>query len=352
MAQRFCEQCGFELSPGAKFCGGCGMALAQDPGQGTPKPSAAPKPPAAPKPEPDRRPVKWRSTDDEVDLSDYPYAESSASSFLTGALMLGAMMSSGGNGDGLVAPLVTTWPAGRDEGAVRRSEHLSDVAEVFGSFVESLGLLDGPWDALEVNTPLGHRGLVMVTEGEWPEAGREQGIRLLVPLAYGVDPTDRDRAQLRATVDWMLSKMASPYMNYVPLINDASERDGLMKAIVEASGTPVEGPLSDADWLADPDVSAIGSNPQGFPGAGALRIGILDECEESRQRAVFRDGSLTLVDLSGGTVDVYAGWQVEAKSFGFVGLMALGHRSLMALIDAVEECDDLSRELGGVRVNG
>ena len=312
---------------------------------------SVPKPPAAPKTAPERRPVTWRSIDDEVDLSDYPYAESSAASFLTGALMLGAMMNSGGSGDGLVAPLVTTWPAGRDEGALRRSEHLGAVAEVFGSFVESLGLLDGPWDALEIVTPLGHRGLVMVTEGAWPDAGREQGLRLLVPLAYGVDVKDRDRAQLRATIDWMLSKMASPYMSYVPLINDASERDGLMTAIAEASGTPVDGPLSDVDWLADPDVSAIGSNPQGFPGVGALRIGILDECEESRQRAVFRDGSLTLVEVPGGTVDVYAGRQVEAKPFGFVGLMALGHRSLMALIDAVAELGELRDELGGVRLD-
>jgi hypothetical protein len=345
MAQRFCEQCGFELSSGAKFCGGCGVALEQTAGQ------SAPKPAAAPKPAPERRPVKWRSIDDEVDLSDYPYADSSAGSFLTGALMLGAMMSSGGSGDGLVAPLVTTWPANRDEGAVRRSEHLGTVAEVFGSFVESQGLLDGPWDALEIDTPFSNRGLVMVTEGEWSEPGREQGIRLLVPLAYGVDPADRDRAQLRATVDWMLSKMAAPYMNYVPLINDASERDGLMDRIVRASGTFVDGPLSDVDWLSDPATSAIGSNPQGFPGVGALRIGILDECEESRQRAVFRDGALTLIDLPPGTVDVYAGWQVESRAVGIMGLMALGHRSLMALIDAPVEVDELREELGGVRVD-
>lgn len=341
MAQRFCERCGFELSPGAKFCGGCGAALGQPAGQ------SAPKPAAAPRPTPERRPVKWRSEDDEVDLSDFPYADSSAGSFLTGALMLGAMMSSGGSGDGLAAPLVTTWPAGRDEGALRRSEHLGTVAEVFGTFVESQGLLDGPWDALEIDSPLGNRGLVMVTEGGWSEPGREEGIRLLVPLAYGIDPTDRDRAQLRATVDWMLSKMAAPYMNYVPLINDASERDGLMDRIVRASGTAVDGPLSDVDWLSDPVTSAIGSNPQGFPGVGALRIGIIDECEESRQRAVFRDGALTLIDVPPGTVDVYAGWQVESRAVGVMGLMALGHRSLMALIDAVAEVRGLAAELGG-----
>lgn len=341
MAQRFCEQCGFELSSGAKFCGGCGAALGQPAGQ------SAPKPAAAPRPTPERRPVKWRSEDDEVDLSDFPYADSSAGSFLTGALMLGAMMSSGGSGDGLAAPLVTTWPAGRDEGALGRSEHLGTMAEVFGTFVESQGLLDGPWDALEIVSPLGNRGLVMVTEGGWSEPGREQGIRLLVPLAYGIDPTDRDRAQLRATVDWMLSKMAAPYMNYVPLINDASERDGLMDRIVRASGTAVDGPLSDVDWLSDPVTSAIGSNPQGFPGVGALRIGIIDECEESRQRAVFRDGALTLIDVPPGTVDVYAGWQVESRAVGVMGLMALGHRSLMALIDAVAEVQGLAAELGG-----
>lgn len=66
------------------------------------------------------------------------------------------------------------------------------------------------------------------------------GVRLLATLAYGVDLTDRDRAQLRATIDRMLSKMASPYMSYVPIINDPSERDGLMKPIVGESGTPVE----------------------------------------------------------------------------------------------------------------
>ena len=41
---------------------------------------AVPKPPAAPKVTADRRPVTWRSIDDEVDLSDYAYAESSAGS--------------------------------------------------------------------------------------------------------------------------------------------------------------------------------------------------------------------------------------------------------------------------------
>lgn len=341
VAQRFCEQCGFELSPGAKFCGGCGLALAQQVGQAKPTSPASPQ----------VAPVTWRSVDEEVDLSEYPYAESSSGSFLTGALMLGAMMSSGGGGGGLVAPLVTTWLTSRDEGALRRSEQLGVVAEVFGSFVESLGLLDGPWDALEIETPLGNRGLVMVTEGQWPEGGRDQGIRLLVPLAYGVDPAGRDRAQLRATIDWMLSKMAAPYMDYVPLVTDASERDGLMDRIVASSGTVVDGPLSDLGWLSDPFTSAVGSNPQGFPGVGALRIGVLDECETSRQRAVFRDGSLRLIDVPPGTVDVYAGWQIESSGVGLLGLMALGHRSLMALIDASAEVTELRREVGGISVS-
>ena len=51
---------------------------------------------------------------------------------------------------------MTSWPASRHEGALLRSEHLGAVAEIFGSFVESFGLLDGLWDALEVDTPLGH----------------------------------------------------------------------------------------------------------------------------------------------------------------------------------------------------
>lgn len=299
---------------------------------------------------PERRPVQWGSIDDEVDLSNHPYAEASAGSFLTGALMLGAMMSSGGSGEGLAAPLMTTWATSRDDGALGRSEHLGVLAEVFGSFVESLGLLDGPWDALEIDSPLGNRGLVMVAEGEWPEVARESGIRLLVPLAYGVDPAGRDRAQLRATVEWMLSKMAAPYMDYVPVVTDASERSGLMDRIISATGTQVDGPLSDVDWLSDPFISAIGSNPQGFPGVGALRLGVLDECESMRQRAVFRDGLLTLIDVPAGTIDIYAGWQVESGAAGLMGLMALGHRSLMGLIDAVAEVDGIRTELGGVSV--
>jgi len=344
MVQRFCEECGFEFSAGAKFCGGCGRPL--DRATEKVEPMPVPRPTAVS----ELRPVHWRSTDDEIDLSGYQYAEASAGSFLTGALMLGAMMSSGGSGDGLTAPLVTSWPERRDEGAVRRSEHLDVVADVFGSFVQSRTSLDGPWDALEIATPLGHRGLVMVTEGEWPDFGREQGVRLLVPLAYGVDPADRNRAQVRATVDWMLSKMAAPYMDYVPLIMDASERQGLKDRIVRASGTPIAGPLSDVAWLRDPSISAIGSNPQGFPGVGALRIGILDECEESRQRAVLRDGTLTLIDVPAGTVDVYAGWQVESRAVGIMGLMALGHRSLMALIDSIAEIGELRGEIGGTPV--
>ena len=96
--QRFCEQRGFEFSTGAKFRGSCGIALAKAAGQ------AALKPPPAPKSTADRRPVTWCSINDEVDLSAYRYAESSARSYLTGALMLGAMMGSGGSGDGLVRP--------------------------------------------------------------------------------------------------------------------------------------------------------------------------------------------------------------------------------------------------------
>lgn len=345
MQQRFCEHCGFSLSPEARFCGGCGIALSR------PASTSVPSEPKKSKAAPRKRKVKWRSTDDEVDLAAFPYADASAGSFLTGALMLGAMMNSGGIGDGLAAPLITTWLEGRDDGALRRSPHLAAVAEVFGSFVESLGLLEDPWDALEIDSPLGNRGLIMVTESSWREPGREPGIRLVVPLAYGVDVKARDRAQLRSTLDWLLSKVAAPYMDYVPVVMDDSERAGLMDRIIEASGTQVPGPLSDVDWLRDPFISAVGSNPQGFPGVGALRLGILDECDSTRQRAVFRDGSLTLIDVPAGTVDVYAGWQVEASGVGIMGLMALGHRSLMALVDAISSVGELRNEIGGTRID-
>ena len=338
--QRFCEECGFELSPKAKFCGGCGTKLGG---------SAAP----AKAVEPEAVPVEWMSTDEDVDLSDFPYAEAAASSFIAGAVMLGAAMSTGGAPGESAPPLFTTWLGSRDEGCLGRCDQMQLFGEIFGSFARSVGLLQDSWDALEIATPLGNRGLVMVSMGDWPdEPSRDPGWRILVPLAYEVDASVMDREQARQTVNWILDKMASPYMNYVPVVMDDSQREQLMQDIVERSGQPVPGPLSDVEWLGDPFISAVGSNLRGFPGSGALRIGILDECEYPRQRAVFRSGELTLVDLEPGTVDIYAGWQVPAESVGAFGLMALGHRSLLGVIDAVAEVDGLQEELGGRNISG
>jgi len=262
--------------------------------------------------------------------------------------MLGAISSTNDDGGSEYAPpMGTTWLGGRDEGVVGRcdQEQLGLVAQVFGEFVESLGLLDGPWDAIEVQTPLDHHGLIMVSVALGAESA---DLRIMVPIAFGVEPTDRHLGQIKATIDWLLNKMESPYMSYVPLVDDDSQRGALLDMLIERSGHPQPGPLSDPDWLASPYISAIESNAYGFPGAGALRIGVVDEAAVPRQRAVLREGIVELIDLAPGTVDLYAGWQIGASGVGMLGLTALGHRSLMGLIDAISEVPDLARELGGV----
>jgi hypothetical protein len=336
---RFCEECGYRLSPEAKFCGGCGRPLSAATSEPGP-----PEPPAVAD-----RDVVWGSLEDEVDLDDYPYAQSASGSFLAGALMLGAIMSTDPAAFGDSAPpMTTTWTFDRDAAAGGRvsEDQLGTLGQVFGGFVRSSGLLDAPWDAFEVVTPLGNRGLVMVTTAAAsPDSAQ---VRLVVPLAYGIDVRHRDRAQIQSSIDWLLSKVESPYMSYVPLVENDAQRGGLVEDIIARSGTVVPGPLSDMEWLTDPYVSAVGSHPAGFPGVGTLRLGMLDEQRCSRQRAVFRGDQLELQTLDPGTVDVYVGWQIGLDGVGLLGLMAIGHRSLMAMIDLVVESPEFAAEFDGV----
>lgn len=334
---RFCDQCGVEFGPDAKFCANCGQARDLMVTEEPKKKRSAPA----------RRTVKWRSVDDEVDLENYPFAAGGSNSLLTSTLMLVSAFSVSGDGSGgPQPPLATTWVS-LDEGVMGRCPdgHIQTLTEILGGFVKSSGLLGGSWDALEVQTPMGNSGLIMVSQADG--AGTAD-FRVIVPLAYGVDPKKHDRAQVRSTVDWMLSKMSSPYMAYVPLVEDDSERDGLLDLIIQQSGTLIPGPLSDPEWLAEPNVSAVTSNLQGFPGAGSLRIGVLEEQPIKREVAVMRSGEVDLVDVPAGTVDVYAGWQLELSAMGTVGLMALGHRSLLSMIDALISVPALAQEFGGI----
>lgn len=338
--QRFCDQCGFELAISSRFCGGCGtrlMTVDQEPlSQVTSEPITDSK----------RIPVIWRSTEEDPDLAGFPYAEAAEMSQFAGSLMM-AISSSGTAGQGM-PPVFTTWLADVDDGVIRRTPDLGQVSGIFGSFVISLGLHHGSWDALEIESPLGYRGLVMLSEASWPEGSRSPALRILVPLAYGVDPATRDRAQLQASVDWLLSKVVSPYLQYVPPVMSDADRNSLLQRITTRAGTRIPGPLSEREWLAQTEVSAVSANLQGFPGVGSLRLGVLEEHEIGRTVSVFRDEKLVLVDVPAGTVDVYAGWQVELDAAGVVGLMALGHRSAMALIDAINSVPGLADELGGI----
>ena len=334
---RFCDQCGVEFGPDAKFCANCGQA----------RDSAVAEEPKKKRRAPARRTVKWRSIDEDVDLDGYPYAAGGSNSMFTGSIMFAASLRTSGNDShGPMPPFVTTWIS-RDEGVTGRCPEvdIATLTEIFGGFVKSSGLLDGSWDALEVETPLGKSGLIMVSQADGAGAAN---LRIIVPLAYGVDPKKHDRAQVQATVDWLLNKMSSPYLEYVPLANDASDRDHVFGLITRQSGTHVPGPLSDPEWLAEPFVSAVSSNVQGFPGVGTLRLGVLDEQPIKREVAVMRSGEVELVELRAGTVDIYAGWQLELSTVGIVGLMALGHRSLMGMIDTVSEVSAFAAELGGI----
>lgn len=339
-APRFCDQCGFQFASESRFCGGCGKPRGDNQSSRSSATQETAKAPRA-------RPVKWRSTADDADLDEFPYAQAGSDSFLTGALMLGAATSVSGGPQVENPPVGTTWFSGRDDGVTGRcgQGRLGELSQVFGGFVKSLGLLDGPWDALEVVTPLGNPGLIMMASAS---GAGQADLRLMVPLAYAIEPGKRNRAQVRLTIEWLLRKMESPYISYVPPVESASQREGLLDMIIARSGRPYPGPLSDTAWLSDPFVSAVGANFYAFPGAGSLRVGVLDEQRSARQRAMFRGGKLDIVDLKPGTVDLYAGWQIEPSGMGAVGLMALGHRSLLGAIDAIAEVPALARELGGL----
>lgn len=341
---KYCDQCGFEITANAKFCGGCGRKLSDTTTERVNVRESVNQPRTT-------KTIEWLTSDEDTKLQNFPYAQSGSDALFTGAVMLGAMMGGKPTAPGEAQPpLATTWLMSRDKDITGRCtrELLSEVAKIFGDFVLSRGLLDGPWDALEIQTPLGNSGLVMLANAHGAEAAT---LRIMVPLAYAVQPEEHEKEQVQATMDWVLRKLESPYIAYVPLIDDASQREGLIETLIARSGTPHPGPLSDLTWLSDPSISAVGSNSFGFPGAGSLRIGVLDEQQQSRERALFRSGKLELIELPPGTVDLYAGWQIEPSGMGMVGLMALGHRSLMGGIDAMAEIPALANELGGVAPN-
>ena len=252
---------------------------------------------------------------------DFRYAEASASASLTGLLFVGSQ----GLGAASLAGMSTHWLSQLDEGVTGRTPQAD--TKVFGSFVQGRTTVAKTWTVLSVITPLGNRGLVVLCQASGDMArGVSLGTRFLVPIVVDADATTHDPDQLRATVDWMLAKVSSPYMAYVPLVESDSDRLAAIKALMAQAGTPVGGPLTDPEWLADPMILATMSNPAGFPGPGSQRLGVLQP-------------------RSPGRVDIYAGWQVDLTSSG-IGLSVFGHRSILALIDAVHEIPGLRRELG------
>ncbi len=335
----FCDQCGTRLRSTSKFCPECGVPLAAI--AHTPPRSDSP----ASSPSPPEVAITWQSTDEDIDIAGYPFAEAQLSSSFRGLLWLGAM------GAGGATLPVTAWLSQRDEGVRRRSVHAEEVAEVLGSFVEGSVPIGGPWDALEVSTPLGHRGLVLIGEGDWSKSPGT-GVRIIVPVAYGIDPSTRDRHQLRTSLEWALTKTEAPYTSYVPLVDDPSQRTALLQSIIALAGRPIAGPLSDPFWLNDPEIASIGSNPAGFPGSPAMRVVILDESGQGRQRPAFIDGALQMVDIPEGTVDAYVGWQLDFDGLGRLGFTLLGHRSLLAVIDAFAGLAELKAEIGGISTAG
>lgn len=334
----FCDQCGTRLGPTSRFCPGCGVSLAAV--ADAPSLRASTESPATSPISADVA-IAWKSTEEDVDVEGYPFAEAQVSSSLRGLLWFGAM---GAVGE---APPVTAWLSHRDEGMRRRSLHAQEVGQILGSFVEGSVPIGDPWDAWAVRTPLGHRGLVLVGEGDWSHTPGT-GVRIITPVAYGINPVKSIRQQLRTSLEWALTKTETPYTSYVPLVDDPSQRASLMESVIAKAGRPVPGPLSDLLWLSDPEISPIGSNPAAFPGSPAMRVVILDESGHARQRPAFIDGILQMVEVPEGTVDAYVGWQLDFEGLSRVGFSLLGHRSLLAVIDAFAGLAALQGEIGGI----
>lgn len=273
------------------------------------------------------RPIKASAgidADQESASSPFRYAQASETSSFTGLLFAGVQ----GIGAGSTGGLATTWLTRLSDGVVGPCSDVDQVADVLGSFVTGRSTFDSFWTVLNVTTPLGNPGLVLLAQGRGSASeGVSQGTRILVPLVVDADTANHEVDQLHATVDWMLAKMASPYMAYVAPVDSDQDRRAAIQAVVSRAGTRVPGPLSDPEWLADPMVLAVMSNPAGFPGPGSQRLGVLQP-------------------RSPGRVDIYAGWQLDLSSAGLLGFALLGHRSVLALIDAVHAVPELRRELG------
>ena len=151
---------------------------------------------------------------------------------------------------------------------------------------------------------------------------RKQGLPIEVPLG--------NESQRDDSLEWMLRKVESAFTSYVPIAPD-QHVDAVIADAISKVGTPFEGPLSNPDWLGDPEIPMIGANTAVFPGKGALRVA----------------GEI----VAGGFRQVFAGWEIPADDGAPpLGVLIYGHRALMALADIQRASQMILWELAGVGI--
>jgi len=138
---------------------------------------------------------------------------------------------------------------------------------------------------------------------------------------------------VRSTSRWIVQKLESAYLYYVPLVPDGvSDPDGYRRQMfMEAftsMGQPVDGPFTDPDWLAEPVIVSTAGNPVAFPGNGARRVaGLVHSIDGIPEQHLF------------------VGWEFSVNDAQPSPAMIIyGHRALLAARDLATS-EDLYREL-------
>ena len=150
----------------------------------------------------------------------------------------------------------------------------------------------------------------------------KQGLPTVVPLG--------NESQRHNSVEWMLRKVESAFTSYVPVVPEQFVND-MIAEVTSQVGTPLDGPLSNRDWLSDPEIPIIGANSAVFPGKGAVRVA----------------GEI----IAGGFREVFAGWEIPADDGAPpFGVLLYGHRALMALVDMQAASQLILWELAGIGI--
>ncbi len=253
----------------------------------------------------------------ETDSADVPsssvYGDEAASSMLRNAVM--SMGASAAPDQVLVVPDVPS-----AETLISDRAMLEQVRDWFGSFIVGTSSWTGLELVVPVTSALGCPGTVRLRHCRGGSGG-EPCVRVLVPVARGVSAAAPNVEGWNASVSWALRKAESYYLNYTGLAESTADREESLRRDLQRAGTPVPGPLSNVDELADPAIPQFGANHGAFPSAAGARVMALGE-------------SLSI------------GWDLPVELASMV-MAIYGHRAALALIDLPVVAPGWLDEIGG-----